>query len=440
MLKNRQYVAVQESILATTAQTGQAPRKFYGWINVRLFFFIQFAASGFVYFAYSVVFPVMVETMAWNRGTASLAQSIALVMFGLAYPLTGYLLRRHGVRQTLTIGLLVMLTGLMLLIFAVTEVWQWIMIWGGIMGLSFSLTGPICSQTAMISWFSIKRSTTIGIVLTGGALGGALVQPALSSLMSQFDSWRAAWIVAAAMVVIALIVTRFIINRPQDIGQFPDNIDPDSVKDDPLAKNLRPKTHRTGHDWTIKQVVRTPALYLVMLVTLGYLSTFFFLLNHGILHLTDNGLSGLEAASILGLAILGSGLARIPAGWLGDQFELRWTVFGFIALMAFALAGFWLGNGIFLLSTMGMLFGAGYGGLLVLGPAMTGNYYGERAFPIINSMIAPIMLPFAAAAPAGAGYIFEATGSYNIAFTLAIGLLATGMIAAFFLKPPVAPV
>ncbi len=426
-------------MLATTARTGKSPRKFYGWTNVGLIFFIQFAASGFVYFAYSVAFPVMVETMGWNRGTASLAQSIALMMLGLAYPLTGYLLSRYGVRQTVSIGLLVMLSGLLLLVSAVSEIWQWILIWGGVMGLSFALTGPICSQTAMISWFSIKRSTTIGIVMTGGALGGALAQPVLSTMMDRFDSWRAAWWIAAAMVVIALIATQFIINRPQDIGQFPDGVDPGRAAHDPLAASLRPKTHRTGHDWTMKQVIRTPTLYLVMLITLGYLATFFFLLNHGILHLTDSGLSALEAASILGLAILGSGLARIPAGWLGDHFELRWTVFGFIFLMAFGLAGFWLGHNIILLSIMGMLFGAGYGGMLVLGPVVTGNYFGERAFPIINSVLAPVMLPFAAAAPAGAGYIFEATGSYDIAFAGAISLLTAGLIAAFFLKPPLTP-
>ena len=407
--------------MATTAQSGQEPRRFYGWSNVGLFFFIQFAASGFVYFAYSVVFPVMVETMDWNRGTAALAQSIALVMLGLAYPLTGYLLSRYGVRQTVTIGLLMMLSGLLLLVSAVSEVWHWILIWGGVMGLSFALTGPICSQTAMISWFNIKRSTTIGIVMTGGALGGALAQPVLASMMDQFDSWRAAWLIAAAMVVIALIATRFVINRPGDIGQFPDNVDPGMAAQDALAAGLRPRTHRTSHDWTIKQVVRTPMLYLLMLITVAYLGTFFFLLNHGILHLTDSGLSGLEAASIIGLAILGSGLARIPAGWLGDQFELRWTVFGFVALMAIGLAGFWLGQGVVLLSAMGMLFGAGYGGM------------------IINSVIAPVILPFAAAAPAGGGYIFEATGSYDLAFAIAIGLLSTAMVAAFLMKPPRAP-
>jgi cyanate permease len=291
----------------------------------------------------------------------------------------------------------------------------------------------------MINWFSIKRSTTIGIVMTGGALGGALAQPALSSMMDQFDSWRAAWLISAAMVIISLIAAQFVINRPQDIGQHPDNVDPALVSDDPLAKGLRPKTHRTGHDWTMQQIFRTPTLYMLMLVMIGYLGTFFMLLNHGVLHLTDNGLSSLESASIMGLAILGSGLARIPAGWLGDQFELRWTLFGSVSLMALGLSGFWLGHGIILLSAMGILFGAGYGSLLVLGPVVMGNYYGERAFPIINSALAPLILPFAAAAPAGAGYIFEATGSYDFAFAGAILLLVAGLIAAFFMKPPRAP-
>lgn len=425
--------------MATTAQSGHAPRKFYGWTNVGLFFFIQFAASGFVYFAYSVIFPVMVKTLDWNRGTASLAQSIALIMLGLAYPLTGYLIHRFGVRRTVTIGLLVMLAGQLLLVSVVTEIWQWILVWGGIMGMAFALTGPICSQSAMINWFNAKRSTTIGIVMTGGALGGALSQPVLSGLMNQFDSWRAAWLIAAVMVFISLMAAQFIINRPQDIGQHPDNVDPALISDDPLASELRPRTHRTGHDWTMKQIVRTPTLYMLMLVTLGYLGTFFFLLNHGVLHLTDNGLSSLEAASIMGLAILGSGLARIPAGWLGDQFELRWTLFGSILLMALGLSGFWLGHGIVLLSAMGMLFGAGYGSLLVLGPVVIGNYYGERAFPIINSVLAPVMLPFAAAAPAAAGFIFEATGNYDLAFAGAIILLVAGLIAAFFMKPPPTP-
>ena len=143
---------------------------------------------------------------------------------------------------------------------------------------------------------------------------------------------------------------------------------------------------------------------------------------------------------MIGLAILGSGMARIPAGWLGDTFELRWTVFGSLLLMGCALLGFWLGQGFALLAATGMLFGAGYGSMLVLGPVVTGNYFGERAFPVINSLLAPVMLPFAALAPVGGGYVFEVTGSYDAAFAIALALILIGMIGAFLLKPPKKPV
>ena len=426
-------------MLATTARSDQIPRKFYGWTNVGLFFFIQFAASGLVYFAYSVVFPVMVETMDWNRGTASIAQTVALILFGLCYPLTGYLIGRYGVRRTLTIGLGLMLAGLLLSAGFVQEIWHWILVWGVVVGMSLALTGPICAQTTMINWFKARRATSIGIVLTGGAVGGAIAQPGLSAAMSYFDSWRAAWLIAAAMVLVAIVVTQFIVNRPGDVGQFADNVDPDDVGASAAARSVLPKTHRTEEDWTLQEIVRQPVLYFLMLSTLAYLTAFFFLLNHGVLHLTDNGVPSIEAASVIGLAILGSGIARIPAGWLGDQFELRWTVFGSLLLMGCALLGFWLFQGFALLAAMGMLFGAGYGSMLVLGPVVTGNYFGERAFPVINSVLAPIMLPFAALAPVGGGYIFEETGSYDPAFAIATALIVIGLVGAFFLEPPRKP-
>jgi len=44
------------------------------------------------------------------------------------------------------------------------------------------------------------------------------------------------------------------------------------------------------------------------------------------------------------------------------------------------------------------------------------------------------MLPFAAAGTAGAGYIFEATGSYDIRLCHRNRCWVAGMIAAFFMS------
>ena len=168
-------------------------RKFYGWNNAALLFLIQFGASGFVFFAYSAIFPAMVESMGWNRGTASIAHSLGFLMLGLFYPLTAFLIGRWGVRMTLTAGLLVMFAGLLMVIFWVAEVWQWIVAWGLIVGLSFSLTGPICGQTLVIHWFNIRRATVLGLFVTGSAVGGFFAQPILTGLMDYYGSWQSGW-------------------------------------------------------------------------------------------------------------------------------------------------------------------------------------------------------------------------------------------------------
>jgi MFS transporter, OFA family, oxalate/formate antiporter len=410
-------------------------RKFYGWNNAALLFLIQFGASGFVYFAYSAVFPAMVEAMDWNRGSASIAHSLGFLMLGLCYPLTAFLIGKIGVRMTLTAGLIVMLTGLLMVIFLVTEIWQWIVVWGLVVGLSFSLTGPICGQTLVIHWFNIRRATVLGIFATGSAVGGFFAQPILTSLMEYYGSWQSGWMVSAAVIVLAIILTQFLINRPADIGQFPDNVDPNlTAHGDHLA--TKPRTHRSAHNWALSEVFTNPTIYYMMIIAVTYLGIGTFIITHGALHLQDIGISKLETASLMGIFILGSGAGRIPAGMLGDRIELRWLVAAIMGVFWVSFTLFSLTEDYILLAVTGFIAGACYGGKFAIAPAMMSNYFGEESFAKINSTFAPILLPFVAIAPAGAGFIFEAQGSYDLAFLIGSVLLGISFVASMLAKPP----
>ena len=412
-------------------------RKFYGWNNAALLFLIQFGASGFVFFAYSAIFPAMVESMGWNRGTASIAHSLGFLMLGLFYPLTAFLIGRWGVRMTLTAGLLVMFAGLLMVIFWVAEVWQWIVAWGLIVGLSFSLTGPICGQTLVIHWFNIRRATVLGLFVTGSAVGGFFAQPILTGLMDYYGSWQSGWMVSAAVIVIAIILTQFLINRPADIGQFPDNVDPNLAahQNDHLAS--RPRTYRSKHNWALREVFTSPTIYYMMIIAVTYLGIGTFIITHGALHLQDIGISKLEAASLMSIFILGSGAGRIPAGLLGDRIELRWLVAAIMGMFWLSFTLFAFTESFILLAITGFIAGTCYGGKFAVAPAMMSNYFGEESFAKINSTFAPILLPFVAIAPAGAGYIFEAQGSYDMAFLIGSVLLGISFVASILAKPPV---
>ena len=419
--------------MATAAKT----RKFYGWNNAALLFLIQFGASGFVYFAYSTIFPAMVEAMDWNRGSASIAHSLGFIMLGLFYPVTAWMIGKWGVRLTLTTGLLFMLAGLLTIIFLVTEIWQWTIAWGLLVGISFALTGPIAGQTLVIHWFNIRRATVLGIFVTGGALGGFLSQPALAAIIDRFGSWQSGWATSALVVVVALLLTQFLINRPGDVGQHPDNVDPDAETLTEAMTAAKPRTYRSPHNWRLADVFKTPAVYLMMIISMTYLGIGVFIITHGALHLTDIGISKLETASLMGIFILGSGIGRIPAGILGDRIELRWLIAAIMGVFWVSFVLFSLTDNFAVLAITGFIAGACYGGKFALAPAMMSNYFGQESFATINSAFAPLLLPFVALAPAGAGYIYEARGSYDLAFLIGSVMLGLSFVAAIMLKPPV---
>jgi MFS family permease len=413
---------------------------FYGWTNILLLLCIQFAASGFVYYAYAVIFPEMIAAFDWNRGTASIGQSIALLGFGLFYPITAWMIGKYGSRTTLTTGLSIMLIGLLAIVTLVTEMWHWIAIWGVVVGLSFALTGPIASQTVVINWFNAKRATMIGVVITGSAIGGAVAQPALTLIMDQWGDWRSAWIASAIVVAISIVAVRFVIDHPEQVGQSVDGGSTGgSIGPDTSEPKRTVRTYRTSGDWTLRQVVARPTFYLLLCVGGGYMFTLTFLLAHGKLHLQDTGFSDVDAASILGLIILGSGIGRIPLGWLADRFEPRWLVTALLAFMIAGTAAIWSIKAAGVLYLAAFVFGFCFGGMLVALPMIMSNYFGEKVFAAVNATVAPILLPIAATAPAGAGYIYEATGSYDWMFVISLIVLGLAFFCAIALAPPKSP-
>ncbi len=427
-------IEARENDGGVTGQT--ARRKFYGWHNAALLFLIQFAASGFVYFAYAAIFPAMVEAMDWNRGSASLAHSLSFLTLGLSYPLTAWMIGKWGVRLTLTTGLLMMLTSLLLTIFFVTEIWHWTLAWGVVMGMAMALAGPLCGQTVVIQWFNVKRATVLGIIMTGNALGGFVAQPVLIRVMEGSGTWQSGWYVSLIAVIIAILLAQFIINRPADIGQHSDNIDPGALSADAAKAAAKPRTYRSEHSWTIPQVFRTHAVYLIITINISYLAIGTFLLTHGSLYISDTGMSKIQTASVVSIFIMGSGLGRVPAGWLGDRFELRWLMAAMMGAMLFGFVLLWASADFIGLGIAAFILGLCYGGFFALSPALTSNFFGPESFAKINSVFAPVLLPFVAMAPAGAGYIFEIFGSYDLAFLIGSILLSLSLISAICLKPP----
>ena len=82
------------------------------------------------------------------------------------------------------------------------------------------------------------------------------------------------------------------------------------------------------------------------------------------------------------------------------------------------------------------IFGSSYGAISALFPALVGDFFGRLAIGAIVGFIFALAGSPAAFGPMIAGYLFDATNSYTLAFELSAGLNLAALILLACLKRP----
>lgn len=411
-----------------------AAATFFGWKNLGLLFGVYLFAVGFVYYSFNVIFPEMVRETGWKRGDASWAQTLHGLLFAAFLPFAALTTNRIGARRTIAIGVSVLIAGCILLGTVAQSIFAWTLLWGVVMAFGLAFGGVIPIQTTVAQWFSLRRATAIGVVMSAAGLGGFLAQPLFTWVMQTFDGWQSGWLAATGFAVLAICLVGWVVNHPEDRGEHADGIAP-GTEADALRYGSRP-IYRTQDTWSLAEALRTPTLWLLIVLFLGTVMPLYLLLVHGVLHLTDLDYDRMQAASVLSFMLAGSACARFPIGWLGDRLEPRLLLFGLLVAAAMALGLVWKAPGMGWLLLAGVLFGAAYGGTLVLIPAVIANYFGAASFASINGFIFPVQLVIASVVPVGAGYLADLTGSYDAAFIGLTGFTILAAACALTTQPP----
>jgi len=410
--------------------------RFYGWKNAWLLFFIYMAATGFVFYAYTVVFPEMVEVTGWNRGDASIASSISMLMMGFLVPLVAIILNRVGSRLTILTGLFILFVGLLLLGTVRIRMWHWTLLWGAVIPAGVGLCGFFPVQMTVMSWFARSRATALGFVMTGAALGGFIAQPLYTWVIEKTGDWQMGWKLSAGIVFGALILSYWVKGKPEEAGQVPDGIDTEAPEKSGRFNDSRKEIYRTTTSWPVREVFRTSTIWCIIGVMVTQGSTTILINTHGILHITDLGYSSMQAASVLMLVILGSGFGRFPMGWLGDRIEPRRIAFVTLLFMLASFVGFWRAPNYVSLLVFGPIFGVCYGTILVMISTMIANYFGTDSYVKISACISPFLTVLGATVPTASGYAADRLGSYDLPFSMLTGVIASAIVFSLFISPP----
>jgi len=396
-----------ESDLKEQVAPVKQSRFFYGYIIVAAGFFISMMTQG-VRPVYSVFFKPMQADFGWSRTLTSGAFSVSVAMEGILSILMGHLNDKYGPRIVMTVcGILIGL-GYILMSY-ITSDWQLYLLYGVVIGIG--LGGSIVPlMSSVVKWFTKRRSMMTGIVLTGSGLGSLIMPPIAESLISLYG-WRTSYLILGGAVLAVIVIA----------GQF--------LRDDPGRMGWAPytggKTESLATRVKITGVPLSKALQAVqfwilfgMLLSQGF--TIWAVTVHFVPYITDFGISASTAALIMSVRGAAMVAGLITFGNLADRVGIRNVNIAGFAIMAAALVLLLLSREIWGFFLFFFLIGFGNGALATTTSPLAAEFFGLRSHGIIFGTLGMAFMIGAGLGPVIAGYVFDTTASYVIAFVVAL--------------------
>jgi MFS family permease len=415
----------------------QKPR-FYGWWLLFFLWIVYTIPIGFVFYGPPVLYPFMIEETGWSRGDIMVGYAAIMLLTGVASPLAAWMIGRLGVRVTIFVGGV----GVSAVNFAMAlfgdSYWAYLTLCA-LLGLAVAPATFIPIQTVVIFWFDARRALALGLVLGGGAIGGFFApQIVNAAVLGAGGDWRIGWTITGVAALVAAVVAILAVrNRPSDLGQYPDGLPPDQAGTT-VGATRAARTYRTTVKWKLADALRTPALWLLLLATVGTFSLWQVMVTQGPLHLQDRGFEPDTAAFFYSLAIGLSIAGRFSVAALGDIIEPRF-IFAF-AMLCILIGGvlFWFisPDVMWAAYLYPLLGGFGMGAAYICEATMVGNYWGPEVFARIRGVIGPIAVLFEAGVPPLAGFLYDLQGTYlTIMIITGVGAIL-GIFAILLCTPP----
>ena len=409
---------------------------YYGWYIVVFAFIASMMSSGVQAYSLGIFVTPMTEDLGWSRTDISLGQTISTAAMGVLGLFIGGFIDNRGGRLLLVIGAFIAGTGFILL-GQVQELWQYYLVKSGIITLGMVGMGAMVVNVAVSNWFVRYRGRAIAITAMGTSVAAVILPSLVTRIIDDFG-WRVAWAVLGVSIWVIVIPLGALImrRRPEDHGLEPDG---GRVEVRPGDRRAEHRAVVDQYRWTRREVMRTPALWM-LIATFGFGSMgFSAMLLHLIPYLTDNGFSRAEAAGAFSM-IGAAGLLSKPIwGLVVEKIATR-----FAAAAEFAI----LGSGVVLIlsaTSLSMMyaaifvFGIGVGGVITIQETVWADYYGRLTLGTVRAIGRPFTIVSSAGGPVFAALAYDLGGSYQIAFLffiVAYAVAGTLILLAPEPRPP----
>ena len=251
-----------------------------------------------------------------------------------------------------------------------------------------------------------KRGRAVAITSTGMGIGTTISAP-MGLLLINTIGWRSTWLVFGLIIWLVVIpgYAIFMRRRPEDVGLLPDGLD-GSVKD---KHDIEPTKNMDQElNWTVKQALRTPVLWLILLASSIYIFCTSAILFLRVPFWNEIGIPQGIIAFGIGIDPFTVIFAVLLFGFLAERFPIRfmaliggsWRAMSMLPLILF-------GTHSYSVLLHNVIWGVGSGAFVIAQNLVIPTYFGRHSQGSIGGVILPLMIIAGASGAPIVGYLVD---------------------------------
>jgi MFS family permease len=400
----------------------------YSWIVICIAFLTLLVSAG-VRSTPGVLIVPLEHSFGWDSMSTTFPLAINLTLYGLCGPFAAAIMEKYGIKRVMICSLLLLTIGTGLSGWMKTT-WQFILLWGLVIGIGTGFTSSVLGAVITNRWFKERKGMVMGILTASGATGQLVFLPLLAKLATDMSWKMTVWTTSLASLIVVILVLIFMREKPIDVGALPygaTEMDQPSpiLLGNPFTsaiEGLR-KGMRSREFWLL-----AGSFFVCGLSTNGLIGT------HLIPACMDHGMSEVTAASLLAFMGIFDIIGTTISGWLSDRWDSRWLLFWYYGLRGISLV--FLPTALDSTSMWGLTVFAIFYGLdwvATVPPTvrLCNNIFGKQSGIVFGWIWASHQLG-AATAAFGGGTLHVFVGSYAFIFIFA-GILCV-VASAFVIQ------
>lgn len=359
------------------------------------------ATSQIHLFSFGLMIAPLQQEFGWDRAEIASGLFIKSMIGFLLAPFVGMMIDRLGPRRIAIFGKALYCVALICFALVTKSLWTWWLIWT-FLSLGISLHSSTVWVTTVTSLFSASRGLALAVTLTASGIG-AFAIPLVTYLWIEDFGWRGAFVLWGVVTAIVMLPCLYLF--------FYSAMDKDRM----AAKSTGRRPVEDGVGISVREALRSKEIYQMCFV--GFVMSFIGVaLSINIVPILNTfGMDRATAATIAGLFGLSQIGGRLACGHFLDRFDARHVgatvvvipIVAFLMIIAF-------GSSQYLAAAAVLLAGLAVGAEIDVLGYLGSRLFGGRNFGTLFGIMMSLTAVGSGLGPVVAGYVFDATGSYNL--------------------------